>query len=119
MKAKEYGVCEVTFSNAPDKTWPCVQFGDGLTSIITLDWPDEVGIKFKRFYNGITPFSPMEYFNEHNPEPTAGGDELYLFFDNSKSIDALIERLGYIKDKLVEKETSVIVLPVVSVDTPE
>lgn len=106
MIADQYGVGVVRFRGSDGKEFPCVQFGDGMTSIITLHWENNnAGIQIKRMEEGVDPFSEVVYYNASNPEPKGEGEELYLFFDNVKSVDALIDRLEYIKADLLKKET--------------
>lgn len=105
MIAHQYGVGVVRFKDNEGKEFPCVQFGDGMTSMITLHWENNnVGIKIKRLEEGVEPFSEVVYYNESNPEPKGEGEELYLFFDNTQSINALIDRLEYIKADLLKTE---------------
>lgn len=104
MKANQYGVGGIIFSNNVEKEIPCVQFGDGFTQIITVEWdtPD-VALKLQHVENGPGPFSERIYYNENNPAPVSDNPELYLLFDNVKSIDAMIDSLELIKSNLIEK----------------
>ena len=96
MIAEKYGVGLIRFEG-DDSILPCVQFGDGKTSVFTTVWDKQnVGLKIGRCKDEVEPFKLHEY-DEHNPPHEVEGDEIHIMFDNQKSIDVMIGRLEYIK----------------------
>jgi len=96
MIADKYGVGLVRF-DGEDNDHPCVQFGDGNTRIFTTYWDDRnVGLKIAKIIDDIPAFSGANYSDENPPHKT-DGNEIHILFDNEKSIDAMINRLNYLK----------------------
>ena len=89
MIAEKYGVGLVMF-DGDESAHHCVQFGDGLTRILTTVWDkDNVGLKIARVAEG-------------NPPHKTDGNEIHIMFDNPKSIDTMIGMLEYIKKVMTE-----------------
>ncbi|UYE93420.1 hypothetical protein [Shewanella phage FishSpeaker] len=112
MKANQYGVGKIIFSDNTEKEISCVQFGDGFTQIMTVEWDSkDVGLKLQHNPDGPGPFSERIFYNENHLPVASENPELYLLFDNVKSIDAMIDSLNYIRKTLVEKESVIEVTP--------
>lgn len=71
-----------------------VMFGDGMTGIQSLGFEDgSCGVVLCRDGKHNTPFG----FNEDRDTYKSSEDKVFIRFDNSRSIDVLIERLNEAK----------------------
>ena len=96
MIAEKYGVGFVKF-DGDTKAHACVQVGDGNTRIFPMIWDKQnVGLKLASTVVTLPQFHIYEY-DENFPPHKTEGDEVYIMFDNHKSIDAMIGSLEYIK----------------------
>ncbi|WAX23059.1 hypothetical protein pA_gene0018 [Vibrio phage 13VT501A] len=102
MIAEKYGVGLVHFQGE-EHAHPCVQFGDGMTRIFTTVWDkNNVGLKIAKVIDDLPAFHECTY-DENNPPHKTDGNEIHIMFDNPKSIDAMIGRLEFIKERMLNE----------------
>lgn len=99
MKDIEYGISNVEVGSKISKV---VKFGDGLTSIYSSFWGENFGLKLIRseeINKVVEPFG-FNKIGDYNwvDSGLVDDESVFIVFDNTKSIDAMIAQLNYVKD---------------------
>ena len=103
----KYGVSNVSFEGDEDGVSnKCVKFGDGETAIFTVNWNCGIGgIKMCRTVEKIEKFSKHVY-NEENKPHKEKGEQVYLLFDNTLSIDSMMHQLTILKNDMLDEQSN-------------
>lgn len=103
MKTINYGISHAEIGDDNIES-TIVKFGDGMTRISGAGWEKGTwGVQFARVEDWPKPF----HVNETDRDVSTLNnipdiEKVYLVFDNIRSVDALVDQLHDIKERMVE-----------------
>lgn len=103
MKLINYGISHAKVGDDNVES-TVVKFGDGMTRISGAGWEKGTwGVQFARTDDWSIPF----HINETDQDVSTLNDipdieKVYLIFDNARSVDALVNQLHDIKERMIK-----------------